>query len=446
MNCAPVAGNPPIPVLRHVSVDLPAGTTPLAWLQAQAVEGPRLYWRDCEGAWEVAGIGAAHVARARGPDAHTLLETLQSGLRRSDSRIRAFGGLRFDPARVRAGDDMWRGFDDAWFCVPRLVAVCDESGVTRLQANVPEGEDVDAARRALARAAAAPATGGPPLPLPGTWRDRHDTPDRAAWDRVMQAALAALASSELGKIVLARRSVLEFAATVDPLALVQRLRASTRDCTVFCMEPLAGAAFVGASPERLFFRWTDLLFSEALAGTRPRGADPESDHRLGAALLASDKERREHQAVRDMIRAVLEPLCLDIRMDADPGLRRLSRSQHLCSPIGADVRPGVTDADLLTALHPTPAVGGVPTAAALARLRQWEAFDRGWYAAPLGWVSGAAAEFIVAIRSALCRGNTVSLFAGAGIVTGSTAPDEWSEIEHKMQDFAGLLRDGGSAP
>jgi len=99
----------------------------------------------------------------------------------------------------------------------------------------------------------------------------------------------------------------------------------------------------------------------------------------------------------------------------------------------------VSDAALMQALHPSPAVGGVPTNKAIAYLREHEPFDRGWYAGPVGWVGPESGEFAVAIRSGLVRGNTLSLYSGAGIVDGSTPDGEWSEIETKLSNALSAL-------
>jgi menaquinone-specific isochorismate synthase len=418
------------------------GATPLDWLRRQPPIGPRVYWRDSSGKAEMAGIGAAHQVCMGGESAFDTLRALQVTLRDRLPGARAFGGLRFDPARPR--DAHWTSFADIWFCVPRIVALQDDRAGCRLQAWVPAGGDAAATRRELeqmvAEMAAAPAVGA----LPGRVLSRQDVPERPDWNETMEAALHTLASGELSKIVLARRSTLSFAQPPDPLALLQRLCAVTRDCSLFFFQPEAdGAAFLGASPECLFARDGEALATEALAGTRPRGLDPGADRRLGDELRASDKDRREHAAVRDAILEALSPLCVTRRADAEPQLRRFARSQHLRSAIDATLRSGVAHADVLAALHPTPAVGGTPTAAALARLREWEPFDRGWYAGPVGWMSADAAEFAVAIRSALCNGREVALYAGAGIVKGSTADGEWEEIAHKMRDFARVLEETG---
>ena len=123
-----------------------------------------------------------------------------------------------------------------------------------------------------------------------------------------------------------------------------------------------------------------------------------------------------------------------------PSLRR-----HLVSRVGAGLRDGVTDADLLGALHPTPAVGGYPKEGALEGIRALEPFDRGWYAGPVGWVGADGAEFAVGIRSGLVRGRTLALYSGAGIVAGSRPEEEWAEVEQKIKDFTDAFGLGNGA-
>ena len=126
-------------------------------------------------------------------------------------------------------------------------------------------------------------------------------------------------------------------------------------------------------------------------------------------------------------------------------LLKLERKQHLHSPAQAHLRPRVGDAEILTALHPTPAVGGAPSENARAEIPRLEPFRRGWYAGPVGWIGEDAAEFAVAIRSGLVRGPTVSVYSGAGIVTGSVPAEEWAEIENKIADFRKVVGQPSSA-
>jgi len=226
---------------------------------------------------------------------------------------------------------------------------------------------------------------------------------------------------------------------LDALALLARLRAITPNSFHFCFQPEHGLAFIGATPERLYGRVGRTLRSEAIAGTRPNGATAAETARLGYELLHSEKDVREHVFVREQIRQQLAPLCSTLVVAPEPALLKLTRRQHLWTPISGQLHDHVDDADILSRLHPTSAVGGEPTARALQHIAELEPFDRGWYAGPLGWIAHGSAEFAVAIRSGLVDGAQLALYSGAGIVPGSTADGEWDEIENKISDFVNIL-------
>ena len=196
---------------------------------------------------------------------------------------------------------------------------------------------------------------------------------------------------------------------------------------------------MGASPERLFRRRGRHVESEALAGTRPRGASDEEDARLLADLTGSKKDGLEHDYVRVSLKEQLEPLSSAFYLDEESSVMKLAATLHLLSRVRASLRAGVTSLDVLAALHPTPAVGGYPAGKALEAIRSRECFDRGWYAGPVGWIGPDAAEFAVGIRSGLVRGRSLSLYSGAGIVRGSRPNAEWQEIEHKIGAFVRVL-------
>ena len=173
----------------------------------------------------------------------------------------------------------------------------------------------------------------------------------------------------------------------------------------------------------------------------------EDDEGLRDDLLHSSKDRSEHSYVRSGIGEVLAPLCEELEINGDVADMKLARGRHLRSRVRGTLREGVTDAGLLEALHPTPAVGGHPRDVALDEIRDLEPFDRGLYAGPIGWIGADASEFAVGIRSGLVRGRTLDLYSGAGIVAGSVPDEEWAEIENKISDFTGMfgLEQGNAA-
>jgi len=429
------------PAIRQVRVVVPA-VDPLDWLRAQ--DAPeRMYWRGRDEADGWAAVGLAHeVAASAGDPAMTIRDTLDAMLSRAAPGVRYVGGMRFDPGRAAA--DEWQPFDRARFVLPRFVLESGPAG-TFLACNLVLPEDaerLEEIRQAVARLGEPMTPGHALLPVPV---GRNDIPGPAEWAANINRAVARFeaGSSEkkgsLEKVVLARRSTFQFAETLDPTLLLQRLQAATPHCFHFLMQFESGGAFLGASPERLFRRDGRQIRSEAVAGTRPRGATAELDAQLRQDLIHSDKDRREQDYVKTSIVEALDGLCSSLDVDKTPQVMELAKGRHLCSTIAGTLRPGVGDADILQRLHPTPAVGGFPRAAAIGDIREVERFDRGWYAGPVGWIGRDRAEFAVAIRSGQVSPQSLTLYAGAGIVRGSEASREWAEIEHKISDFLNVL-------
>jgi menaquinone-specific isochorismate synthase len=270
---------------------------------------------------------------------------------------------------------------------------------------------------------------------------RDDAPDVEGWTQNVDEALRLVKAEVLEKLVLARQTTFHLSHQMNPIALTAKLVKATHACYHFCFQLRPNLAFLGATPERLFKREGDQLLSEAVAGTRPRGQTVGQDQRLAYDLLTSDKDQLEHDIVRKGIRQKLHHLVDSLQVDGRASVLSLARKQHLFSEVEARLKPCVSDGDLIERLHPTPAVGGHPTENALGEIARLEPFNRGWYAAPVGWVSADAAEFAVAIRSGLLRGHRLDLYSGAGIVPGSTAADEWDEIENKISDFIDIMRE-----
>ncbi|MEE2825727.1 MAG: isochorismate synthase, partial [Planctomycetota bacterium] len=232
---------------------------------------------------------------------------------------------------------------------------------------------------------------------------------------------------------------LKFESVLNPIQLASELQAATHDCYVFCFNFEQGNAFVGATPERLFYRQGDRLESEVIAGTRMRGENPTADERLAIELLTSDKDQREHDIVRKSIRQKLHQFVDHLSVDSQASILRLAQKQHLKSNVEGTLKREVDDGVLLKRLHPTPAVGGYPTDNALPEIARLEPFSRGWYAGPIGWIGSNSIHFAVAIRSGLISHDELGLFSGAGIVRGSEPAQEWQEVDNKIQDFINVL-------
>jgi isochorismate synthase EntC len=141
-----------------------------------------------------------------------------------------------------------------------------------------------------------------------------------------------------------------------------------------------------------------------------------------------------------MLRKAFAELCVDTYAPAAPRLVKLSNLQHLYTPVSGRLRPPYTLLDLVARLHPTPAVGGLPSTTTLEYLRANEGLDRGWYAAPVGWLDARGeGDFAVALRSGLIRDDRAVLFAGVGIVQDSLPDDEYAETNLKFRPILGAL-------
>jgi len=407
----------------------------LLWL-AQQQTTRRVFWSGRDGIFDMVGIGAADIVAGESPnDPAGWIDYMHTRLSDSSREARYYGGLRFDPDRPTA--DHWRPLGAYRFVLPRFEVYRQESKTALVCNLLPD--DLD---RAVAIVAQLRALEFRPqemtIDLPRLFT-RNDAPDREGWIASVEAAIESFRTGQLDKVVLARESRFEFTNDLDLVQLMTLLRAHTRGCFHFLFQFDAGGAFLGATPERLYARHEHRLRSEALAGTRPRGADDDEDQRLGEKLLASQKEAREHKFVADSTRRILTSLCQDLRGGEERSLVKLARVQHMITRFEGDLRKGIGDAEILTALHPTPAVGGVPTDTARKRIRELEPFDRGWYAGPVGWIGPSGAEFAVGIRSALVEKRQLRLYSGAGIVEGSHPDREWDEIENKIGSFLRIL-------
>ncbi len=410
-------------------------TAPLEWLHAQKA-AQRWYWAERDGAADWAGAGAAfRLAGAPGASHADAADQCAVALAASSPGVRFLGGFRFDPDAP--GAQPWESFPSYSFIVPRIECRRTAEGAV-LACNVAwspgmRGNEALAQLAADLRALRPPAPFGLD-PLPSIGR-RLDVPAFPKWREAVRTALEGCARGTLAKVVLARRTEFALAAPVDSCALLDRLSSSRAPCFAFLFQHAGDDAFLGATPELLYRREGRALRAEALAGTCARDPDSARDAALGCEFLRSDKERAEHRIVRTTLHADLRALCSDPPASEDEDLVVLPHLRHIVTRFRGVLADGVTDGRILARLHPTAAVGGDPRSAALDAIAALERFDRGWYAAPIGWIAHDAAEFAVAIRSGHLSGNRLTLYAGAGIVPGSDPAREWDENERKLAPF-----------
>jgi menaquinone-specific isochorismate synthase len=424
--------------LRIVALRVPR--RPLEVILAAAT-GEVVLWDPPDGP-SVVGIGTAWSVRASGPDrfatvrrrAAELWERVQVTADGDALEPRLLGGFAFSEGAADEGP--WSQFGDAWFVLPRWTYFLTDREAWLLVALNGHEASTGARFQRLVEAMAADAvveSGGRALRVS---ERAGDGPE--AWTDQVADIVSAIRNREVAKVVLARRATVAFDREPDLAGIAARLVGSGRTATRFVMRP-GGAgtpAFVGATPELLVGLRGRRLWTEALAGTASVGE--------GDALVASAKDLAEHAFVVDELRAALEPLTEHVVAAARPEVRRLRDLVHLATPIEARLTEGAHVLDVVAALHPTPAVGGVPRRAALDWIAEREVHPRGWYAAPIGWFDARGdGAFRVALRSALIDGRRAHLYAGAGIVEASEPLAEYRETELKLRTVLAAFEAAG---
>jgi len=258
------------------------------------------------------------------------------------------------------------------------------------------------------------------------------------WQSAVDTAVARINAGELDKVVLARDIVAQLDAPIHLGALLIRLNESFPECWTFCVDGL-----VGSTPELLIRREGEHVTSRVLAGTMRRSRDTDRDGQLAAELLDSDKDQEEHVYAVESVAAALATHCTDLNVPESPFILRLANVQHLATDVTGELVDAAPALALAASLHPTAAVCGTPTERASQLIKELEGMDRGRYSAPVGWITANGdGEFGIALRCALVETQdrkTLRLFAGCGIVAGSTGESEVAESQAKFAAMKSAL-------
>ena len=370
---------------------------------------PLVFVRRDEG---LAGIGEAVRLEFRGPDrmreaaatwrALAARATVDDEVGVPGSGLVAFGSFAFDDASAEA----------SVLVVPRIV-LGRRGGVAFLTRVDGAEFPVPAARGASARV-----------------RLREGALGEAGYADAVASAVEAIRAGRVSKVVLARDLVCHLPPEADLRTVTSALRAGYPDCFTFAVDGL-----VGASPETLVRTERGEVTARVLAGSTARGVDAASDERAALDLATSAKDLDEHAFALRSLLLSLGGHATDVVTGEQPFTLKLPNLWHLASDVRGRLVDGSSSLDLIDSLHPTAAVAGTPTRAALELIRELEPFDRGRYAGPVGWVGADGdGEWAIALRCAqVSADGTVRAFAGAGVVEASEPEREAAETAMKFR-------------
>ena len=435
---------------------LPYVEQPLRLATAQPPIRPSFVWADGRNALSFVAWGAVATVEVQQP------ERFKSAYRRCTELIArpepirgdcrpdlplplwvggfSFGGScsKSASSTAKSADQPWRDWPSGWLWIPQRIVYRHRQYCGLLEYRLGTCPSLNTLQRDFHELEAVAESSSPSRLA--SRELRLDPGQRERWLALVQRARGALNRGDFEKVVLAWAHTQELNESgVDLTATLADLGRRFGDCTLFALRRRE-ALFFGATPETLLRRHGRIIDTVSLAGTAPRAQDPVTDAAAALALAASIKERREQSVVTKHLIAALDPLCIELMVEAEPTLRQLDNVQHLQTGIRGQLRRPQHILELIERLHPTPAVGGYPTTQATRWIADHEGLQRGYYAAPIGWFDDQGdGHFVVALRSALARDGRVHAYVGAGITERSVAADEWSETTHKLRAVADSL-------
>ncbi|MFK3982166.1 anthranilate synthase component I [Micromonospora sp. NPDC050397] len=261
------------------------------------------------------------------------------------------------------------------------------------------------------------------------------TPD-GDYPKAVDEAKEAIRAGECFQIVLSQR--FERDTRADPLDVYRVLRTTNPSPYMYLLR-FDDFDIVGSSPEAHLKvtaaeGGTRRAMLHPIAGTRPRGATPEEDNRLGAELLADPKERSEHVMLVDLGRNDLGRVCRPgtVEVPEFATIERYSHVMHIVSTVVGTLREDRTAFDALAATFPAGTLSGAPKVRAMEIIEELEPTRRGLYGGTVGYFGfGGDMDMAIAIRTALIRDGRAYVQAGAGIVADSDPTAEDQETRNK---------------
>lgn len=407
----------------------------------QSELGSRYWFRSKDETYNIVGIGYLesirrdkYTASSLSREKDKLYNKIQTVALEAvnDSRLSLFGGTRFDSKDTT---DEWNDFAMVEFHLPKwqfdlknrvlfyTVNISDVNLQTVLSDISRELEVIENTEVVI--------DGKPEINM-----EKDLFPNE--WKSLVDEAVDVLDETSFRKVVLARQRLITFKSPADPLFLLERLDNEKGTYTIYYEKNKS--AFISKSPEKLFDIKEDKLRTNAIAGSAERTHDIEQDEIQKSFLLHDEKNRYEHELVRESIVSDLEPYSDWVEYGPEPDILENKYIYHLHTAIKATLNDDTGVFELLDAIHPTPAVGGLPKKKAREYIMNEEYGTRGLYAAPVGIIhEDNECEFVVSIRSMLIQANSATLFAGCGIVKGSSSDKEFEETQVKFTPMLNVL-------
>ncbi|PSL31133.1 isochorismate synthase [Planomicrobium soli] len=432
-----------------------SGMSALAFFEAGKAshKGKRMFWQNREKTFTLVGLGHAYTLsttnqHGRFEDIQKDWQSLCKQIVNEEHSVQPilFGGFSFDPLNKQQSE--WTGFPHAYFAVPSFQLIIKEDRayvsihlITREEETFREFEALRKERDKMIHAAQVSELASYNKPVVTEWQELK----KEKYLDSVKKVTAIIQAKQAEKVVIARALKLKYEQALSPSSALYQITKEQPESFLFGLEA-EHQFFFGATPERLVKVENRQAVSTCLAGSTPRGKTVEKDTELGEELMRDRKNRSEHQYVVAMISEVFKEHCAETFVPRKPSLMKIRDIQHLYTPVKGSLKIGSTLFDLVRDLHPTPALGGEPKQAALSLIRQYEPMNRGYYAAPIGWVDAQGnGEFAVAIRSALLNKKEAYLYAGGGIVEDSTPESEynetWVKFRPMLRALGGQLRD-----
>lgn len=425
---------------------------PLSFYSAakQFFQGERFFWKDPNDEVILVGLGNTHTIQTGLENErfeyiqHEWDQLIENAYIVNPFDVQGtgpliFGGFSFDPLSIKESE--WSSFSNAIFQLPKLMIVINKQKVyltiNMFCSPTDTGEGLIKIRNIKEKVIGAKKSND--LSNSEILHEFEISPDE--WKQSVAKVVELLKEeNNLNKVVMARKMNIEFNEEVSSEKVLEHLWNVQHESYIFALEKL-GHCFTGASPERLVKKNGHEILSACLAGSIKRAKNDIEDKDLGQSLLMDEKNRHEHQLVVSMIADVIHQFCQDVVIPEVPSIMKMRDIQHLYTPVKGRIKNENTSIlPLVEALHPTPAMGGVPTKDALKVIREMENMDRGYYAAPIGWMDYRAnGEFAVAIRSGLIKDNEAFLYAGCGVVADSNPEDEYFETKIKFRPMLRAL-------